>query len=213
MYGKLFQQMYDGTLATRGPWQAMVTFQQLIILADKGGIVDMTRDAIARRTTIPIDIVNIGITALEQPDSESRTPNEEGRRIIRLSPDRDWGWRIVNHEHYRKIRSQEERREYMRNYQAKRRQAVNTNVNNVSKVNQLQYAGSSNQKGFGVGLNTLHVNHAARLADDLASAMQADSAPPTHPEVEERNRAIAKLMFEGKNDEARALQASPLPKP
>jgi hypothetical protein len=51
MYGKLFSQMYDGTLATKGPWQALVTFQQLIILADKHGIVDMTPEAIGRRTT------------------------------------------------------------------------------------------------------------------------------------------------------------------
>ena len=136
MYGKLFQQMYDGTLATRGPWQAMVTFQQMIILADRAGIVDMTREAIARRTTIPIEIINIGITALEQTDNESRTPAENGRRITRLSTERDWGWQIVNYEHYRNIRSQEERREYMRLYQAKRRAAGKPDVNNVSNVNQ-----------------------------------------------------------------------------
>ena len=136
MYGKLFAQMYDGTLATKGPWQAMVAFQQLIILADRRGIVDMTREAIARRTTIPIEIINIGITALEQTDNESRTPAESGRRIVRLSSERDWGWQIVNYEHYRNIRSQEERREYMRLYQAQRRAAGKSDVNNVSNVNQ-----------------------------------------------------------------------------
>ena len=136
MYGKLFAQMYDGTLATRGPWQAMVTFQQMIILADRAGIVDMTREAIARRTTIPIEIINVGITALEQPDNESRTPAENGRRIVRLSTERDWGWQLVNYEQYRNIRSQEERREYMRLYQAKRRAASKQDVNNVSNVNQ-----------------------------------------------------------------------------
>ena len=26
MYGKVFVQMYDGTLGTQGPWQALVTF-------------------------------------------------------------------------------------------------------------------------------------------------------------------------------------------
>lgn len=136
MYGKLFAQMYDGTLATKGPWQAMVTFQQMIILADRGGIVDMTREAIARRTTIPADIINVGITALEQTDNESRTPAEDGKRIVRLSAERDWGWQIVNYEHYRNIRSQEERREYMRLYQQKRRAACKLDVNNVSNVNQ-----------------------------------------------------------------------------
>lgn len=153
MYGKLFVQMYDGTLGTAGPWQALVTFQQLIILADREGIVDMTGEAISRRTTIPLDIIQTGIQALEQPDPHSRTPDEEGRRIIRLNDDRDWGWRIVNYVHYRNIRSQEERREYMRNYQRKRRalaKDVNTGVNNVSKINQSskQYAVSSKHKNI-----------------------------------------------------------------
>lgn len=137
--------MYDGTLGTAGPWQALVTFQQLIILADRDGVVDMTAEAIARRTTIPTDIIKIGITALEQADPDSRTPDEDGRRIIRLSDDREWGWRIVNYVKYRNIRSQEERREYMRNYQRERRAKnydVNNDVNNVSNVNQSskQYA-------------------------------------------------------------------------
>ena len=56
MYSKLFASMYDGTLATQGPWQAIVTFQQMLILADPTGIVDMTATAISRRTTIPLDI-------------------------------------------------------------------------------------------------------------------------------------------------------------
>lgn len=113
MFGKVFSSMYDGTLATRGPWQALVTFQQMIVLADRTGTVDMTAEAIARRTTIPLEIIKIGITALEQPDSESRSPDLDGRRITRLNPDRSWGWRIVNYERYRQIRSADDRREYM----------------------------------------------------------------------------------------------------
>jgi hypothetical protein len=133
MYGKLFSSMYDGTLATRGPWEALVTFQQLVILADRRGHVDMTTEAIFRRTTIPIEVIRVGIAALEKPDPESRTPNEEGRRIVRLSDTRPWGWRIVNHDHYRRIRSQDERREYMRQYQRQRR-AVNQNVNKSTEI-------------------------------------------------------------------------------
>ena len=121
MFGKLFASMYDGTLATRGPWQALVTFQQMIVLCDRTGIVDMTADALSRRTTIPLDIIKIGITALEQPDSESRSPELDGRRIVRLSGSRDWGWQIVNHDKYRKIRSEDERREYMANLMRERR--------------------------------------------------------------------------------------------
>tara|TARA_R110000868_G_scaffold77797_2_gene222559 strand:+ start:2501 stop:3271 length:771 start_codon:yes stop_codon:yes gene_type:complete len=133
MYGKLFAQMYDGTLGTRGPWQALVTFQQLIILADQDGVVDMTAEAISRRTTIPLEIVRLGIAALEEPDPDSRTPDEEGRRILRLSDDRGWGWSVVNYDKYRKIRTAEDRREYMRLYQQARRasekgEAVNSST-------------------------------------------------------------------------------------
>src|SRR5262245_34733139 len=136
MFGKLYDQMYDGTLCTQGPWEALIVFQQLIILAGPDGNVDMTHEAIARRTTIPLDIIRKGIEALEQPDPQSRTPAEEGRRIVRLSDSRPWGWRIVNHAKYRDIRSQQDRRDYMRNYQrtrrARERGAVNGPVNNVN---------------------------------------------------------------------------------
>lgn len=123
MFAKLFSSMYDGTLATKGPWEAVVTFQQLLILADRCGVVDMTAEAIARRTTIPLGIIEKGIKALESPDPDSRRPDEDGRRIVRLADHRAWGWQIVNFEHYRAIRNADERREYQRNLMRERRAA------------------------------------------------------------------------------------------
>jgi hypothetical protein len=120
MYGKLFKQMYEGSLVDAG-WQALVTLQQLVILADKEGVVDMTAEALSRRTTIPLEIITAGLAVLEQPDSDSRTPHEEGRRIMRLSDTRAWGWRIVNYEHYRLIRNEEERRDYQAKWVRDRR--------------------------------------------------------------------------------------------
>lgn len=139
MYGKVFDSMYDGTLASRGPWQALVTFQQLIVLATPDGVVDMTADAISRRTSIPLEIIELGIAKLMEPDARSRTPDEEGRRIVLLDDHRDWGWQIVNHAKYRAMRSADERREYLRKAQADRRarlkaEAVSTGVNNVNSV-------------------------------------------------------------------------------
>lgn len=130
--------MYDGTLATKGPWQALVTFQQLVILADPEGVVDMTVESVARRTTIPFEIIEAGIEALESPDPDSRTPTEEGRRIMRLSESRPWGWRIVNYGFYRNIRNEIERRskrrEYHREYARKRRQQ------SVNKTQHIQHS-------------------------------------------------------------------------
>lgn len=121
MFAKLFQTMYDGTLCSVGPWEALVTFQQLLILKDPAGVVDMTPEAISRRTTIPVDIIRRGIEALEKPDPASRTPDDDGRRIRRLDAHRDWGWQIVNHEKYRNMRSNEDRRDYFREYKRTQR--------------------------------------------------------------------------------------------
>jgi hypothetical protein len=132
MYVKVFPSMYDGTLATQGPWEALVTFQQMLVLADPLGIVDMTPGAIAARTTIPLDIIRIGVAALEKPDPESRSAELEGRRIVRLADSRSWGWQIVNYLEYRAIRDEPERREYMRGYRRLRR-ASGKDVNKVNK--------------------------------------------------------------------------------
>lgn len=121
MYAKVFAQIYDGTLCTKGPWQALVTFQQMLILADQDGNVDMTVSAISRRTTIPQEIISLGIIELLKEDPESRTPTEGGRRIIPLSEGRTWGWHVVNYKHYRALKREEDRREYHRDYWHKRK--------------------------------------------------------------------------------------------
>lgn len=114
MYGKLFSSMFSGSLY--GHWQAIVTFQQMIILADKDGTIEMTPAALAAFTSIPLDIITAGISVLESPDANIRTPGEDGRRITRINPDRPWGWHITNYAHYRAIRTAEDRREYHKNY-------------------------------------------------------------------------------------------------
>lgn len=108
MYGKIFSSMYEGTLY--GRWEAIVTFQQLIVLADEDGVVEMTPPAIAARTSIPLEIIEKGIKILEEEDKYSRTPSEEGRRIVLLDEDRPWGWRIVNYLRYRNIASREDKK-------------------------------------------------------------------------------------------------------
>lgn len=136
MFGKIFESMYDGTLASNGPWQALVTFQQMIVLADQDGVVDMTASAIARRTSIPLEIIQLGVNRLMEPDPESRTPDEDGRRITLLEDHRAWGWRIVNHGKYRDMRKAEERREYLRIKQQESRERKSTIVNTSStKIN------------------------------------------------------------------------------
>lgn len=109
MYGKLFTSIYDGTLY--GHWQAIVTMQTLIALSSPDGIVDMTPQAIAARTSIPLEIISKGLEILARPDPYTRTPGEDGKRIALIDEHRPWGWRLVNHAKYKALRNMEQKRE------------------------------------------------------------------------------------------------------
>jgi len=119
MYAKIFQQIYDSSVCE--DWQVMITFQQLLILSNQDGVVDMTPEAISRRTNIPLEIISHGIERLEQPDNRSRCRDMDGRRIARLDEHRDWGWFIVNYRHYRQLARAEEKREADRSRIAEKR--------------------------------------------------------------------------------------------
>jgi hypothetical protein len=135
MYAKLFDSMFHGSLCTKGPWEALVTFQNMLVLADRFGVVDKTPEIIARYTTIPLDIIQKGIAALEEPDPQSRSSVDGGRRI-RLLPGRTWGWEIVNYQYYNSLRSAEDRREYQRNYQREWQKKRKQSVNTINTINQ-----------------------------------------------------------------------------
>lgn len=108
MFAKIFSQIYDGTLG--GDWKALVTFQQILILSNEDGVIDMTPSAIHRVTGIPLDIIEHGISKLSEPDPHSRSSVHEGRRIVLLDPDRPWGWVVVNKMYYRDIGSREDKK-------------------------------------------------------------------------------------------------------
>jgi hypothetical protein len=133
MYVKMFKSIFDGSLY--GQFEPTVVFMAMLVIAEREGIVDMTPEAIAARCGYPIDIVLRGISELEKPDPRSRTPDEDGRRIIKLEDNRDWGWRITNYEKYEKIRSAEERREYFR-LKKREQRSKGVSTNNVHTVHQ-----------------------------------------------------------------------------
>lgn len=129
MYAKLFSSLYQGTL--RGRSNEILVFTNLLAHCDKEGYVDKHFRAIAEETGITQDDVKTAIAILEQPDEESRSPEAEGRRIVRIDDHRAWGWQVVNFLKYRGIRDEEARRETWRKSTAKRRarQQVSTVVN------------------------------------------------------------------------------------
>lgn len=123
MFAKIFSQIYDGTLG--GDWKALVTFQQMLVLSDEAGIIDMTPAAIHRVTGIPLDIIEHGVAKLSEPDPHSRSDAHEGRRIVLLDPDRSWGWTVVNKRYYRDLASREDKRRKDRERIAEKREKSN----------------------------------------------------------------------------------------
>ncbi len=162
MYGKIFESMYDGTIAVN--WKGLITLQQMIVLCDSDGIIDMTPPALSRRTNIPLEIIEEGIAFLEKPDAYSRSPSEEGRRIVRLDESRIWGWRIVNHKYYRDLASREDKREKATNRQ-RRHRAKSPQVTEITKVSRT--------------VTPSHACHAMQDADADANTTKGEASP--HP--------------------------------
>jgi hypothetical protein len=124
LYAKLFTSIYQGTL--RGNSHGLLVFTNLLAHCDKDGIADIHPRAIAEEVGLAPDQVRAVLDELEAPDEESRSPEEGGRRIVRVDEHRAWGWRVVNYVKYRAIRNEEDRREQNRRAQEawrKRRKA------------------------------------------------------------------------------------------
>ena len=100
-YAKIFDSIWEGSM--RGKSDPLFVFVNLLTHSDQHGIVDRHWRAIADETGLSQERITNAIEFLESPDHESRTPDEEGRRIVRLDDHRAWGWRIVNHSKYRDL--------------------------------------------------------------------------------------------------------------
>ncbi len=101
----------------------------LLALADRDGFVDMTTSSIARRINIEEDKVIKAIDKFTQPDLSSRTKGDEGRRLEKIRE--SFGWRIINYTHYRDLKTDEMRREYMKDYMRKQRSVDDVETKNT----------------------------------------------------------------------------------
>src|SRR3990167_6045172 len=129
MFGKVFASLYQGSL--RGQAHEILVFTNMIACADREGFVDKHPRAIAEECGITIEEVRAAIVNLEAPDPESRTPDQDGRRLLKIDVHRPWGWKLTNYLKYRDLKDEETRRETFRISQRKTRarQQASTGVN------------------------------------------------------------------------------------
>lgn len=94
----------------------------LLVKAGPDGIARITAPALGLLCRVDTARAQQILTQFEAPDTDSRTQDAQGARILRV----DGGYLILNYEKYRAKRDEGARREYMRGYMR------NYRVNNVS---------------------------------------------------------------------------------
>ena len=82
----------------------MLALIRLACRAGSNGIVDVDPLIFAQSINIPYDDVEAALRRLMEPDPTSGCPDEDGRRIMPVNPDRPLrGWRLVNWHKYQDI--------------------------------------------------------------------------------------------------------------
>ena len=104
----------------RGQSDKQLVFIYLLAHADADGVAEIIQGKIADDTGLELGSVNGALEELMAPDPASRTDGSDGRRLEPLD-DRGWGWSIVNYQHYRGLRDDEERRRQNREAQSRHR--------------------------------------------------------------------------------------------
>lgn len=120
---KLYGHKLLNSTLWRECWQARLVFVGMLALSDKDGVVDIHHvDILAHRLNLPVEDVETGLAVLEAPDGRSRTPDHDGRRVLRNGDH----WLIVNKEKYReyRTRAQELGRKRTATCRTKKRSAV-----------------------------------------------------------------------------------------
>lgn len=115
-------------------------FVMMLAIADEQGVVVGTDVAIARRINMPLPEFQDAIGVLSAPDPESNNLEHEGRRIIQSDGER--GYQVVSYVKYRGMKSEEDRRGYMRDYMRKYR-GDNVNVNKSLHESTKSYSASA----------------------------------------------------------------------
>lgn len=120
MYAKLFAQVVSSSLTHNETIEVRGVFFMMLAIADREGNVPGVDRSIARLINVPVEVFERAVERLMSPDSESQSPDEDGRRIVRLEAGK--GYRIVNYEKYSGIVTDAERRTYFRLKQQEHRQ-------------------------------------------------------------------------------------------
>ncbi len=206
MYVKLFTSIYQGTL--RGNSHGLLVFTNLLAHADRFGVVDIHPRAIAEEVGITVDQVKAALLELEAPDPESRSPENEGRRIIRVDEHRAWGWQIVNYLKYRAIRDEDDRREQNREAQARWREKNKAASAGVSQDKQRKPESAHAEAEGEEERNTARKGARLSVNDLIAEGIDRQSAEDWLAVRKEKSLPLTRTAWQKVKDEAKKAGVS-----
>ena len=178
MFGMVYASLFTGSL--RGRSDAILVFVNMIATADRDGIVDKHPRAIADETGLTLEQTHAAIAELMAPDPDSRSPGNDGKRLVLLDEHRTWGWRIVNHGKYRAMRSEEEKREQSRARSARYRDSRRGKEEveeDVTRVTQNHAASRARHAASRARHASSRARHAESRCVTLPSALACAGAP------------------------------------
>jgi hypothetical protein len=167
-FTKLFSSITESTIwcedsDTRVVW---ITF---LAMADRRGRVFGAIPGIANRARVSVSVAETAINKFLGPDQYSRSntydPASEGRRLVII----EGGWKIINHEHYRSIRDEEERKIYKADHERERR---------------AKKRGQNGQAWTGVDRN----GHNAEAEEEADADADKSKEPSPTPSTQNENR-------------------------
>jgi len=114
-YAKVFSSMFTGSMYGAG-CHVFATWVWVLTHKDENGHVEVNPRLVAAELGASVEQVQAAMEYLTAPDCDSRSPDEDGRRMIRIG---QFAYRVVNHQKYRSLG--QGRTEYWRQYKGKRR--------------------------------------------------------------------------------------------
>ena len=137
MYGKIFASMYEGSMVGAGP-VVFAVWGYCIAKADMDGTVLLNPALLAPIIGTSRGDIESAIRYLQEPDGHSKNPAHEGRRLLHQTGHLFF---LVSHEAYRSMKSNQDRRDYMREYMRERRQKED--VNSLQSLQELTEVNSA----------------------------------------------------------------------
>jgi hypothetical protein len=118
---KIYGKILKSSVWVGQPAHLRLTWIALLVLADRKGDVMSSVPGLAQDAGVTIPEVLQALDVFKKPDPFSRTPDNEGRRIIEI----DGGWKVLNHDKYREMRSESQVKnaERQAKFKAKKRAA------------------------------------------------------------------------------------------